>query len=138
MVLHPSIVCGLLADNPHFRRDVALAREALGPGIEESDPPGSRLTAEEIRSRTAEYWGTTVDALVSKRRTKTLTVPRQVAMYLIKTILDLPYTEIGYLFGGRDHSTVIHSVNKVEADMAADTEFRGRVLRLRDNLLHSG
>jgi len=55
-------------------------------------------------------------------------------MYLIKTMLDLPYTEIGSLFGGRDHSTVIHSVNKVEADMAADPEFRSRVQRLQDDL----
>ena len=53
---------------------------------------------------------------------------------LIKTELDLPYTEIGALFGGRDHSTVIHSVNKVQADMAADAEFRSRVHRLQDDL----
>ena len=133
-------VIKLLAYSSLTRREINLdlAREALGPGLEENDPPGSLLTAEEVRSRTAEYWGTTVDALESKRRTKTLTVPRQVSMYLIKTILDLPYTEIGYLFGGRDHSTVIHSVNKVEADMASDAEFRGRVLRLRDDLLHGG
>jgi chromosomal replication initiator protein len=133
-------VIKLLAYSSLTRREINLdlAREALGPGIEENEPPGNLLTAEEIRSRTAEFWGTTVDALISKRRTKTLTVPRQVAMYLIKTILDLPYTEIGYLFGGRDHSTVIHSVNKVEAEMASDADFRSRVLRLRDDLLHSG
>ena len=46
----------------------------------------------------------------------------------------LPYTEIGSLFGGRDHSTVIHSVNKVEAEMAADPEYRLRVESLRDTL----
>ena len=57
-------------------------------------------------------------------------------MYLIKTTLDLPYTEIGSLFGGRDHSTVIHSVNKVEADMASNAEFRARVRRLQDDLAH--
>jgi chromosomal replication initiator protein len=53
-------------------------------------------------------------------------------MYVIKTQLDLPYTEIGALFGGRDHSTVIHSVNKVEADMAADPELRYRVQKLKE------
>jgi chromosomal replication initiator protein len=53
-------------------------------------------------------------------------------MYLIKTLLDLPYTEIGSLFGGRDHSTVIHSVNKVEADMAGNADFRHRVQKLMD------
>ncbi|MEE8561432.1 MAG: helix-turn-helix domain-containing protein, partial [Gemmatimonadota bacterium] len=70
----------------------------------------------------------------SKRRTRILVVPRQVAMYLIKTTLDLPYTDIGSIFGGRDHSTVIHSVNKVEAQMARDPTFRSRVRVLQDAL----
>jgi chromosomal replication initiator protein len=55
-------------------------------------------------------------------------------MYLIKTTLDLPYTDIGSIFGGRDHSTVIHSVNKVEAEMAADPTFRFRVRKLQEAL----
>ncbi len=76
----------------------------------------------------------TVDDMKSKRRTRTLVVPRQVAMYLIKTTLDLPYTDIGSIFGGRDHSTVIHSVNKVEAEMAGDPTFRSRVRKLQEAL----
>ena len=55
-------------------------------------------------------------------------------MYLIKTNLDLPYTDIGDLFGGRDHSTVIHSVNKVEAEMASNSTFRMRVRQLQQEL----
>lgn len=127
-------VIKLLAFSSLTRREITLelAREALGPRLE--DERGARVKPEEIRERTAEAWNVDVDGLVSKRRTKPLTVPRQVAMYLIKTMLDLPYTEIGSLFGGRDHSTVIHSVNKVEADMAADPEFRSRVQRLQDDL----
>jgi chromosomal replication initiator protein len=109
-----------------------LAREALGPRLE--DEIGARVTPIEIRQKTAEAWGVSVENLISKRRTKPLTVPRQVAMYLIKTTLDLPYTEIGALFGGRDHSTVIHSVNKVEADMASSAQFRARVHRLQDDV----
>jgi len=125
-------VIKLLAYSSLTRREMTLdlAREALGPreGEEEDEGP----TPEEIRKRTAEAWGVTIDNLVSKRRTKNFTVPRQIAMYIIKTLLDLPYTEIGGLFGGRDHSTVIHSVNKVEADMASDPELRRRVQKLKD------
>jgi chromosomal replication initiator protein len=125
-------VIKLLAYSSLTRREMTLelAREALGPRLEDDEDRGP--SAEEIRRRTADVWGVTVDSLVSKRRTKLLTVPRQVAMYLIKTRLDLPYTEIGGLFGGRDHSTVIHSCNKVEADMAGNAEFRHRVEKLRD------
>ncbi len=127
-------VIKLLAYSSLTRREISLdlAREALGPRLEEEI--GARVTPIEIRQKTAEAWGVSVENLVSKRRTKPLTVPRQVAMYLIKTTLDLPYTEIGSLFGGRDHSTVIHSVNKVEADMASNAEFRARVHRLQDDL----
>lgn len=125
-------VIKLLAYSSLTRREmtVELAREALGPREGEEEDLGP--TPEEIRKRTAEAWGVTVDNLVSKRRTKNFTVPRQIAMYIIKTLLDLPYTEIGGLFGGRDHSTVIHSVNKVEADMASDAELRRRVQKLKD------
>jgi len=125
-------VIKLLAYSSLTRREMTLdlAREALGPRLEDDEERGP--SAEEIRKRTADVWGVTVDSLVSKRRTKLLTVPRQVAMYLIKTRLDLPYTEIGGLFGGRDHSTVIHSCNKVEADMAGNADFRHRVEKLRD------
>ncbi len=129
-------VIKLLAYSSLTRREISLdlAREALGPRLEEE--LGARVTPVEIRQKTADAWGVSVENLVSKRRTKPLTVPRQVAMYLIKTTLDLPYTEIGALFGGRDHSTVIHSVNKVEADMASNVEFRARVHRLQDDLAH--
>jgi len=129
-------VIKLLAYSSLTRREISLdlAREALGPRLEEE--MGARVTPVEIRQKTADAWGVSVENLVSKRRTKPLTVPRQVAMYLIKTTLDLPYTEIGAMFGGRDHSTVIHSVNKVEADMASSAEFRTRVHRLQDELSH--
>jgi chromosomal replication initiator protein len=126
----------LLAFSSLTRRDITLemARDALGPDREEEDAGITLPSPEQIRTRTGETWGVSVDALTSKRRNRTVTVPRQVAMYLIKTHLDLPYSDIGSLFGGRDHSTVIHSVNKVEADMAADPAFRSRVRRLQEEL----
>jgi chromosomal replication initiator protein len=126
----------LLAFSSLTRRDITLemARDALGPDREEEDAGIILPSPEQVRTRTAETWGVSVEALTSKRRNRTVTVPRQVAMYLIKTNLDLPYSDIGNLFGGRDHSTVIHSVNKVEADMAADSTFRSRVRRLQEEL----
>lgn len=130
-------VIKLLAYSSLTRREMTLdlAREALGPRLE--DEEGRGPTPEEIRQRTAEIWGVSIDSLISKRRTKQLTIPRQVAMYVIKTQLDLPYTEIGGLFGGRDHSTVIHSVNKVEAEMAANASFRHRVQKIVDEFRRS-
>ncbi len=114
---------------------VRLARAAL-EGMLRDDAGAERreVTPELIRDRVAEEWGVKPAGLESKRRTKDLTVPRQVAMYLIRDLLDLPLTRIGELFGGRDHSTVIHSVNKVEEGLEEDPEYRQRISRLRDEL----
>lgn len=129
----------LLAYSSLTRREITLdlARDALGPDRPEDGDEPVRATPEEVRRRTAETWGVSVEGLTSKRRTRALTVPRQVAMYLIKTNLDLPYSEIGQLFGGRDHSTVIHSVNKVEAEMASDPALRRHVRKLQDELFRT-
>ena len=124
----------LLAYSSLTRREITieLAREALGGVLAAG---GHReLTADAIRARVAERWAVTVDALTSKRRTKELTVPRQVAMYLMRSLLDMPLVEIGKYFGGRDHSTVIHSVEKVTEDVHNDAEFRARVESVREEL----
>jgi chromosomal replication initiator protein len=55
-------------------------------------------------------------------------------MYLIREILNLPLVEIGYLFGGRDHSTVIHSVRKVEEELDMDPSLGRKVAALREEL----
>ena len=122
----------LLAYSSLTRREITieLAREALG-GVLRDPAASGELTPELIRARVAERWGVSVEALASKRRTKELTVPRQVAMYLIRELLDLPLVEVGRLFGGRDHSTVIHSIEKVEREMQEDEEFRARVEAIR-------
>jgi chromosomal replication initiator protein len=83
----------------------------------------------------ARRWGVTPEGLRSKARTKTLTVPRQVAMFLARNLLGLQLVEIGQAFGGRDHSTVIHSVSKVEREMEHDRQFRDRVDLARRELV---
>ena len=124
----------LLAYSSLTRREVTtdLAREALGGVLESAGIV--ELSPDVIRQRVAREWGVTVDGLVSKKRTKELTVPRQVAMFLMRELLDIPLIEIGRAFGGRDHSTVIHSINKVEDDIRADDAFSARVQALRVEL----
>jgi chromosomal replication initiator protein len=125
-------VIKLLAYSSLTQRDITseLAREALGGVL----APDSERTPEAIRKRVADSYGVSVDALVSRRRTKEVTVPRQVAMYLMREILDIPLTRIGDHFGGRDHSTVIHSINKVEEQMDHDDAVRDRIEGLRAEL----
>jgi chromosomal replication initiator protein len=122
-------VIKLLAYSSLTQRDITseLAREALGGVLA---PEGER-TPEAIRKRVAESFGVPVENMVSRRRTKEVTVPRQVAMYLMRELLDLPLAQIGNHFGGRDHSTVIHSVAKVEQELETDPALRERIDALR-------
>jgi chromosomal replication initiator protein len=122
----------------HKEVTLQLARTALsgvlGRGARERGPVQS---PERIRELVARRWRVRPEALVSKRRTKDLTVPRQVAMYLIKETLGTSLVRIGELFGGRDHSTVIHSIRKVEEHMEKDPDFRREVSAARDELQSS-
>ena len=120
----------------HREITVELAREALRDRIRGEDGEGgpAGLNATSIKQAVAREWGVTPEGLESKTRTKTLTVPRQVAMYLCRELLALQLVEIGAAFGGRDHSTVIHSLDRVTATMSSDAAFTARVQRLRGTL----
>jgi len=117
---------------------VDVAREALRDKLRaiEGNEQGSSavLTILAIQQAVAKEWGVTVDGLRSKTRTKTLTTPRQIAMYLARELLSTQLVEIGNAFGGRDHSTVIHSLEKVQQTITEDPGLRSRINRLRNNL----
>ncbi|WP_396208144.1 chromosomal replication initiator protein DnaA [Gemmatimonas sp.] len=132
----------LLAYASLKHRDISvdLAREALRDKLRGAstadfpDVPPTTITVATIQQVVAREWGVTPDGLRSKTRTKQLTVPRQVAMYLCRELLALQLVEIGNAFGGRDHSTVIHSLERVAEDQAADPSFTERVLKVRGML----
>ena len=127
-------VIKLLAFSSLTRQKLSLdlARAALA-GMARSDEH-ARLDPEAIRDHVAGVWGVTGDALASRRRTRKVTVPRQVAMFLIRDLLDVPLQSIGRVFGGRDHSTVIHSIRKVDARCGGDPDFRAKVDEVRKQL----
>jgi chromosomal replication initiator protein len=117
---------------------LGLAREALRDKLRNADDPGTDIATDTlvagIQQAVAQEWGVTVDGLRSKTRTKTLTVPRQAAMYLLRQITGLQLVEIGAAFGNRDHSTVIHSLERVEEMLQSEPHFRERVENLRKRL----
>jgi chromosomal replication initiator protein len=129
-------VIKLLAYSSLRREEITLemARTALQGTIRGGGEGGRRITPETIRDRVARAWDVSPDALSSKRRTREITEPRQVAMYLIRELLDRSLQNIGALFGGRDHSTVIYAVKKVQERMDEDPEFARRVTQVRQAL----
>ena len=117
----------------HREITVDVAREALRDKLRPGESAGvmaSGLNVQTIQQVVAKEWGVTPEGLRSKTRTKALTTPRQVAMYLMRNLLALQLVEIGAAFGGRDHSTVIHSLERVLGTMKEDPSFAQRVGRL--------
>ena len=78
------------------------------------------ITISVIQKAVAEYFGITVQEMKSKRKTKNLVFPRQVAMYIAREITEYSTTEVGMEFGGRDHTTVMHSCERIKGRMASD------------------
>jgi chromosomal replication initiator protein len=118
---------------------VEVAREALRDKLRaiegfEPEANGAALTMLTIQQAVAKEWAVTVDGLRSKTRTKNLTTPRQIAMYLARELLATQLVEIGNAFGGRDHSTVIHSLEKVQESLLQDPQLKIRINRIRGML----
>lgn len=82
------------------------------------------ITIEEIQRLSAEHYQVRLPDLKSKTRTKPLVTARQVAMYLVKKHLDKPLVDIGRAFGGKDHTTVINALRRVEGKMHKDPEIK--------------
>jgi chromosomal replication initiator protein len=116
----------------HADITVDVAREALRDKLRDGAAgPSAAPTMAGIQQAVAREWGVTAEGLKSKTRTKQLTVPRQVAMFLSRELLGMQLVEIGNAFGGRDHSTVIHSLERVSEEMKGDVAFATRVEKLR-------
>lgn len=130
----------LLAYASLRNRPVSLdvARDALRDKVRSNDARPSRSTRHDrlraIQQRVATEWGVSVEGLQAKSRSRAVTIPRQVAMYLSRELLGLQLVEIGQAFGGRDHSTVIHSLDRVNSMLSEGGDFRIRVERLREML----
>jgi chromosomal replication initiator protein len=101
-----------------------LAEEVLGQyvGVEPD-----HLTPERIVAAVGEKFGVKGEALVGKRRTQVIALPRQVAMYLMRQLTDLSLAEIGRAFGGRDHTTVIYACEKIARRINAEDPFREKI-----------
>jgi chromosomal replication initiator protein len=100
---------------------VELAKEALKDLLAVQN---RQISIENIQKTVADYYKTKVADMYSKKRTRALARPRQMAMFLARELTDLSYPEIGQSFGGRDHTTVLHACAKIEELKAADATLR--------------
>ncbi len=92
------------------------------------------ITIEKIQKRVAEHFQIKVNDLKSSKRLKSIVFPRQIAMYICRNMTNLSYPEIGAKFGGKDHSTIIHAIKKIEKNMQDDLHTKNIINKLIDNL----
>jgi chromosomal replication initiator protein len=115
--------------------DLALAKAALGDS--QIHASGSQVTLQNIISAVTNYYNVKLSDLQSKRRHKSITGPRQVCMWLARKRTRFSLEEIGAYFGGRDHTTVMHSIRIVEERMGADTGFAAQIEKLDQTISNS-
>ena len=108
----------------HQEITLALAGEVLQHYV---NPEPDQMTPERILTAVADRFGVKLDALCGHRRTQTIALPRQVAMYLMRQLTDLSLVEIGRTFGGRDHTTVMYACEKVGRLLREDLALADKV-----------
>ena len=109
------------ADLMSHELTVDFAQEVLRDQIK---PDLARVDVSDIQRAVARHFNVTDESLRGKRRTDVIAFPRQIGMYITRSVTDLSFADIGMKFGGRDHSTVLHACSKIEALMATDKELR--------------
>lgn len=115
--------------------DLALAQECLKNMISTNAP--IVITGELIQQAVAETYAMKVDDFKAKTRARTVAYPRQIAMYLCREMTDMSLPKIGEIFGGRDHTTVIHAHEKIKNDLKNNLELQNTIEHIKNSLTHN-
>lgn len=119
-----TIAYSLLEEKP---LSLELTKEVLKDLLKE---PKRLITVDFIQRCVSEEFGVSLQELKTRRRNKTIVLPRQIAMYLSRELTELSLPEIGTFFGGKDHTTVLHSYNKIKGDLNKNEILKDKVERV--------
>jgi chromosomal replication initiator protein len=109
---------------------IPVVEQVLGSGQSKRH----RLTQKQIVEKTARYFNVTPHEIMSARREKTVSQPRQISMYLLRNELHLSFPAVAKAVGRKDHTTAIHSVSKIEQSIAEDASMRQTVQQVKEQL----
>ncbi|MBF0407626.1 MAG: chromosomal replication initiator protein DnaA [Candidatus Riflebacteria bacterium] len=110
-----------------------ISRELIDQVLKDffRENPTGKITIEYIQKKVAEYFDIPESEMTSKRRAANVVFPRQIAMRLAQVLTSSPLSQIGAAFGGRDHTTVIHSIDKIETMIKKDSAFSEEFQRIK-------
>ena len=106
------------AELVHKDISIEVAREQLKDHF--TDASQLNISVDLIQKVVSDYFNVSTADLKSKKRTKAVTLPRQIAMFILRELTEYSTTEIGYEFGGRDHTTVMHACQRIDSRMKTD------------------
>lgn len=112
--------------------DIEFANDALKDYLNKNIYSDNSI--EGIQKAVSDYYNITVEDLKGKKKSAKITFPRQVAMYLSRMLTDESFPRIGLEFGGRDHSTVIHSINKIDNELKTNLELKKAIDDIKNML----
>lgn len=129
----------LLSQTTHQNRELTeeflnTLLEKEGISIQNQQQPRQRITTKDIIEAACDYFSLPKKHLISGGRKKTLVNPRQIVMYLLRTELSLPFEEIGRVIGGRDHTTIMHGVDKITQSIQTHGDIREHILGIKKHL----
>ena len=112
--------------------NLPMAVEALKDIINKGTSEKTNIL--KVQKAVADYFQISVDDLKSKKRSASIAFPRQIAMYLSRTILNESFERIGLEFGGKDHSTVMHSCDKIKNEILNNLEIKNSIEKIKENI----
>ncbi|NLV89916.1 MAG: chromosomal replication initiator protein DnaA [Tenericutes bacterium] len=112
--------------------ELDVAKEALSDFLNSNSYMKNNI--QKIQKIVCDYYQITLEDMNSKKRNKNFVLPRQVAMFLSRNLTEESFPRIGIEFGGRDHTTVIHSCNKIEEEIKKDKDFKNSIDLLKKKL----
>ncbi len=113
--------------------NLQVAVEALKDMINKGTSEKANIL--KVQKVVADYFQISVDDLKSKKRSASIAFPRQIAMYLSRTILNESFERIGLEFGGKDHSTVMHSCDKIKSEINTNNEIKNSIDEIKKNIV---
>jgi chromosomal replication initiator protein len=119
--------------HPTTKVDLQTAMDSVR-GLTDVENDETKLSIEKIINVVADYYNLAPSQLTGKIRTSQIAMARHIAMYLVRTLLDVPFTKIGEAFGGKDHATVMNGVEKVENSIKTDKQLQKVVEELQGRL----
>ena len=124
-----SIVCH--AQVKGLAPDIAEVRQSLRSFTR----PQKSISVKNVVDRVAEFYGINEESIYEKTRRREVVRPRQVIMYLLREDFRISYPSIGTKLGGRDHTTVIHSCEKIKREIVVDTSLAKEIQNIRSLLV---